>query len=428
MTLTSAGELCVGRTSAYGAGFLVNVQGNIYASAAIVAGSSVTATSGVFAAQNGNSSDYNYLVFNNLESGYGDWNFYKTGSNDLGIGYGTTAGSSYSNAMIIKYGGNVGIGTTAPEALLHINKSTAGGEGGYIYIDNAANSTLNSSVGLRFGTSSGASFSGVYTGDISNIVTNASNGASDLTFGTFNGSSSGERMRISSSGNIGIGTSTLSTNSLIREVLVSHSVTNAVSRFKLITDYNSQEGEIAVSSYLDENLMVIGTNSNSPLLLKTNATERMRISSGGNLLVNNTSSVGSKLIVRSDGTTSSTFACIFWDSATSDLMYVRSDGYGYLKASAWVYGSDSRMKENVSNVENGLDMVLKMKPKHFDYINGQKNNLGFIAQDIQKIIPEAVSITNEKTGMLGLKTDFLIPYLVKAIQEQQVQIEQLKNK
>jgi hypothetical protein len=143
----------------------------------------------------------------------------------------------------------------------------------------------------------------------------------------------------------------------------------------------------------------------------------MRITSGGSVLINNTSSVGSKLIVKSDGTTSASFACIFWDSASSDLMYVRSDGYGYLKASAWVYGSDLRMKENVSNVENGLDMVLKMKPKHFDYINGQKNNIGFVAQDIQKIIPQAVSVTNEETGMLGLKTDFLVPYIAKAVQE-----------
>jgi hypothetical protein len=160
-----------------------------------------------------------------------------------------------------------------------------------------------------------------------------------------------------------------------------------------------------------------GTEQSAYLQFVTNAAERMRITSGGNVLVNNTSSVGSKLIVKSDGTTSASFACIFWDSASSDLMYVRSDGYGYLKASAWVYGSDLRMKENVSNVENGLDMVLKMKPKHFDYINGQKNNIGFVAQDIQKIIPQAVSVTNEETGMLGLKTDFLVPYIAKAVQE-----------
>ena len=95
------------------------------------------------------------------------------------------------------------------------------------------------------------------------------------------------------------------------------------------------------------------------------------------------------------------------------------------------------MKENISNVENGLNMVLKMKPKHFDYINGTKNNLGFIAQDIQEIIPQAVTIT-ENTNMLGLKTDFLIPYLVKAVQEivdkydnkisiLEAQIEELKS-
>ena len=71
----------------------------------------------------------------------------------------------------------VGIGTSAPEALLHVNKSTAGGEGGYIYLDNPAASTLSSNVGIKFGTSGGASFSTVYTGLIQNIVTDGSTGA-----------------------------------------------------------------------------------------------------------------------------------------------------------------------------------------------------------------------------------------------------------
>jgi len=115
-----------------------------------------------------------------------------------------TRGSN--TALTILNGGNVGINTASPEALLHVNKSTAGGEGGYIYVDNPAASTIGNSVGIRFGTSSGASFASVYTGEISNIVTNNSNGASDLLFGTFNGSASGERIRITSGGNLGVNT------------------------------------------------------------------------------------------------------------------------------------------------------------------------------------------------------------------------------
>lgn len=107
--------------------------------------------------------------------------------------------------------------------------------------------------------------------------------------------------------------------------------------------------------------------------------------------------------------------------------WVRSDGTGYLQASAWTYGSDRRMKENIAPVSSGLDKIMKLNPVSFDYINGVKNNLGFIAQDVQPVIPEAISVTDTKTGMLGLKTDFIIPYLVKGMQEQQKEIEQLKK-
>jgi len=113
--------------------------------------------------------------------------------------------------------------------------------------------------------------------------------------------------------------------------------------------------------------------------------------------------------------------------ATSNLFYIRGDGAGYLKANAWTYGSDFRLKENIKDVENGIEMVSKMKPKHFDYIDGEKDCLGFIAQDVKEIIPQAVSVVNEDTGYLGLKTDFLVPYLVKAIQEQQTIIESQKS-
>jgi hypothetical protein len=156
--------------------------------------------------------------------------------------------------------------------------------------------------------------------------------------------------------------------------------------------------------------------------------ERMRITSGGNVGINYAGDASTRLAVFGVGTTSGTFGFLVANSAGTTSMWVKDNGDGYLRASAWAYGSDIRMKENISDVENGLDMVLKMKPKHFDYINGQKNNLGFIAQDIQEIIPQAVSISDEKTGMLALKTDFLVPYLTKSVQELSQKLDELSAK
>jgi hypothetical protein len=153
--------------------------------------------------------------------------------------------------------------------------------------------------------------------------------------------------------------------------------------------------------------------------------EGMRITSGGNVGINLSDPFG-KLSIKGSDTSSSNYGLIVYDSTPVSTMWVRNDGAGYLKASAWTYGSDLRMKENISNVENGIEFVNKLKPKYFDYINGTKNNLGFIAQEIQEILPEAVSIIDDKTGMLGLKTDFLVPMLVKAVQEQTQIIKDLE--
>ena len=105
-----------------------------------------------------------------------------------------------------------------------------------------------------------------------------------------------EVLRLTGSGNVGIGSSALTTNPLIRELLISQNVTNGVSKIKLTTTATTQEGEIAISSYLGENLMAFGTVSNSPLLIKTNNTERLRITSGG-LFGFNTSTIGSHVQV-----------------------------------------------------------------------------------------------------------------------------------
>lgn len=100
-------------------------------------------------------------------------------------------------------------------------------------------------------------------------------------------------------------------------------------------------------------------------------------------------------------------------------------GAGYLSVAAWTYGCDRRLKENIVSLNKGLNEILKLKPMRFDYIKGEKNQLGFIAQDVQEVLPELV--VTKSDGYLGLKTDEIIPVLVNAMQEQNTMIDSLKS-
>lgn len=108
--------------------------------------------------------------------------------------------------------------------------------------------------------------------------------------------------------------------------------------------------------------------------------------------------------------------------------------------------SDKRQKENIKSIENALDKVLKLNgvkydiKKEFVYIDtinysdkvkqklekDRKNKLGFLAQDVEKVIPEAVNI-DDSTGVYTISYSRIIPVLVEAIKEQQGQIEALKE-
>jgi trimeric autotransporter adhesin len=75
----------------------------------------------VLSSSQSNSSDYTWLLFDNQASGYGDWNMYKSGNNNLAFGYGTSNGGSYTNALTLEFGGDVGIGDTTPSYKLDVN-------------------------------------------------------------------------------------------------------------------------------------------------------------------------------------------------------------------------------------------------------------------------------------------------------------------
>jgi hypothetical protein len=90
--------------------------------------------------------------------------------------------------------------------------------------------------------------------------------------------------------------------------------------------------------------------------------------------------------------------------------------------------SDANLKTNITTSPYGLQQVLQMKPVQYNWKTNPSTNLqiGFLAQDIKEIIPEVV-VTPANGDPMGMKYSELIPVLVKAIQEQQKQIDELKK-
>ena len=89
--------------------------------------------------------------------------------------------------------------------------------------------------------------------------------------------------------------------------------------------------------------------------------------------------------------------------------------------------SDFNLKKNIEPIKYGLKEILQLNAVSFNWkedSNNQEKQFGFIAQEVQEIIPEFV-----KSGeYLGLDKEAIFTVLIKAIQEQQAQIEELKSK
>lgn len=102
---------------------------------------------------------------------------------------------------------------------------------------------------------------------------------------------------------------------------------------------------------------------------------------------------------------------------------------------AYINASDANIKENIDyNFTYGLDTVLRLKPTKFDYKDKTclKNNLGFIAQDVQTVLPEVVvsnteTIDGKPVERFSLKESNLIAVLVKAVQELKAELDAVKK-
>ena len=266
---------------------------------------------------------------------------------------------------------------------------------------------------------------------------------------------SAERMRIDTSGNVGIGTSSP------QKKLHIVGVDGAVASFPVIGGKdnlvveNNNNSNIALvvasgnytagikgfvsggtgSTFAGINL---SANSGSPYLaFDTNAAERMRIDSSGNLLVGTTTSWSNAVKVQLySGATA--LSCTTDSDANRDQVYFRTPSgiAGLIRTNTltttYATSSDYRLKENIQPMQNALDVVAQLNPVTYTWKADGSDGQGFIAHELQAVVPDCV--TGEKDAVdaegnpvyQGIDTSFLVATLTKAIQEQQEQINQLK--
>ena len=322
----------------------------------------------------------------------------------------SVGGSGAVSAAIIDSTGKVGIGTSAPSAKLHLSEPTG------------------SPVSLKMGNVEGTHSLNVNNGD--------------LTF--VNESAASEAMRIDSGGNVGIGTGSPSS---IFELSESLGPTVTMRRA------GSADGNGVIRSVGNSGVVnaaiVLGSGSNNHMTFAVNGSERMRIDSGGNLMVGGTSSAisgaasgnnqlqyqaGQALVVARDSDNSAA-ALLYLNrqNANGESVVFRKNGttVGTISvtgsATAYNTSSDYRLKENVEPLVDATERLKSLKPSRFNFIEHPETTVdGFIAHEVQEVVPEAV--TGEKDGeeMQAMDAAKLVPLLTAALQEAFTKIEGLE--
>jgi len=115
---------------------------------------------------------------------------------------------------------------------------------------------------------------------------------------------------------------------------------------------------------------------------------------------------------------------------------VRLQVAGDIIANSIAGSSDARFKTNVFPIENPLQKVLQLRGVTFDWKTKEfperafpeKRSVGFIAQEVEQVLPEVVQTENNTEGYKSVQYDKVVALLVEAIKEQQKQIEQLQQK
>ena len=308
----------------------------------------------------------------------------------------------------------VGIGTTSPALPFEVNGSTNVA----VFRSDASNSIIQ----LANSTGTGGD-NGTLVGSVGDDLYLRAGDA--------------ERVRIDSSGSVGIGTNAPTTYGDSNTKLAVVTPTSNANDVNIRFGTNDVKGIIFVNDASGDGVG-FGTTTNDHLQFNTNNTERMRIDSGGNVLVGTTSASGSPgLTIRTDGNGRYFQHKVTYNGFGVDRFYQNNSEVGniIINASSVSYNttSDHRLKENVADMTGAIDRVKTLAPKRFNFIADADNTVdGFLAHEAQAVVPEAVYGTHNEVDddgnavMQGIDQSKLVPLLTGALKEAIAKIEALE--
>jgi hypothetical protein len=401
-----------------------------------------------------------------------------TGTGTSGYHTKFTGTSTIANSVIYDDGTSVGIGTTSPDTYSNIGTGI-----GLTLLASGTNTSANLNL-----IGNGTGFGGISLGNATirraGIFALDGSAFAFYTNATNSGTSLTERMRISSSGQILIGTST---NSGFDKAIVLNSVSSTSG---LLFQLNGVDKGFLYSGGGE---LYMGSNSNN-ILLYTNGSERMRITSGGSvgigvtspqanlhvldvLKISNSAQSQGNLILGDGGSTSFNVGIGRWNGSTnaagagglgyfaqgagnsgghyfytgdaaagstSERMRITPGGNilmgtttdngerlyvsGSIRATGTITAnSDITLKKNLAKIENALEKVEQINGYTYEFkTDDSKRHAGVIAQEIEGVLPEIVNKGND--GLLGVEYGNISALLIEAIKEQQKKIQELEVK
>jgi hypothetical protein len=287
---------------------------------------------------------------------------------------GLVYGFAGTEQLRIDTSGNVGIGTSSPSGRLHVRQDQNGTTRYILQNRNAAGTPITE---IDFIT-------GAY--DLSDnryaFIQSAGGANQYLAFGTGEGASPSERMRIDSSGNVGIGVTPSGSYKLeVATGAVSFTSSGATGTL-VLSDTSSGNGC---------NIKLTGNGATTP-------SKYMRVAAGTFGIINN--------------------------AYSSAILTLSDSGDLAVTGNVTAY-SDARLKKNVSTIDNALALVEKMRGVRYERIEDGKASVGVIAQEMQEVVPEVVHKGEEH---LSVAYGNLVGVLIEAVKELSARVKELEAK